>query len=102
VRGQHEDTDLRALAPQLQRRVQALGRVRRRHADVQHDHLGLQVAYEHPQLGDIAGLPGDLEAMPVEQGGEPFPQQHVVLGQHEPRPLRGVRRGSHAGNRQPR
>ena len=65
------------------RGVEALGGVRRRHADVDDREVRLVLATSATQLVGVAGLADDLEAGSLEQAGEPFAEQDVVVGQHD-------------------
>ena len=83
MRGEDEDADLRKLLADRAGRVEPLGRVRRRHADVDDDELGLLLAHERRAARRVAGLADDLEAGPLEQAREAFAQKDVVVGDND-------------------
>lgn len=51
------------------------------HANVDEHKVGAVFARELDQLGAIAGLTQNLEALPGQQAGEAFAEQDVVLGE---------------------
>ena len=73
----------RQLLADRARRVEALGRVRRRHADVDDGELRPLLAHERDELVAVAGLADDLEAEPLEQAREPLAEQDVVVGEDD-------------------
>ena len=81
VRREDDDRRLGQLLPDRTRRVEALGRVRRRHADVDDGEIGTLLANQGEQLVAVARLPDDLEAEPLEQAREALAEQDVVVGQ---------------------
>src|SRR5215831_15639497 len=54
--------------------------MRRRHANIDDDELGLVLTYELQELVGIAGLTDDLEVGPLEQAREPLSQKDVIVG----------------------
>ena len=75
-----DDAGLRELLADRVRRLEALGRVRRRHPNVDDHELGLVLAHELEKLSRVTSLTDDLETGPLEQAREAFTQQDVVVG----------------------
>ena len=67
------------------RRVETLGGVRWWHPDVDDRHLRVDRTDQGEQLDPIAGLADHPEPRTLEQAGQAFTQQDVVVGQHHPR-----------------
>jgi len=59
------------------------------HADVHHHQLWRLRIDKGQELGAVAGLPDNLEPGALEQAGQPFTQQDVVLGQDNPQVAHG-------------
>ena len=83
VLGQHQDGDRRVLAPDDQRRPDALVGVGRRHPDVDDHQVGALLADGPQQLLGVGHGRDDLEAAVGQQLGQALPQQHGVLGDHD-------------------
>jgi hypothetical protein len=70
------------LGPDTAGGAQALVRVGRRHANVDHRDVGLMRADLAEQILAVAGLAGDLEARLLQQPRDSLAQQHRILGDH--------------------
>jgi len=79
MRRQHQDGGLGPLLTDRLRGVQALGRVRRRHADVDHDEVGEEPPDQFQQLGGVTGPAQDLEVGALQQTREALTEQHVIV-----------------------
>ena len=66
------------------RGLQALGGLRRRHPDVDDSQVGPGRTDQGEQPGSVPRLAGDVEPGTVEQAGETFAQQDIVVGEHDP------------------
>ena len=75
-----EDAGFRKLLADRVRCLEPLGRMRRRHPNVDDHELRLVLAHELEQLVRVARLADDLEVGPLEQAREPFAQKDVVVG----------------------
>ena len=84
---EHEDRDLRELGADRLRRLEPLGRVRRRHPDVEHHQVRRARADEPQQLRRVSCQTGDFERRPSEQAGDALAQQDIVVGDHHPNVL---------------
>ena len=84
VLGEDEHADARVRALDRVRGAGALVGEGRRHADVEHHEVGRQRGDRLEQAGRVADRRADLVAGVVEEPGEPFAQQHLVLGDHDP------------------
>src|SRR6185369_2108995 len=82
---QDEDARLRELGPDNPRCLQALGRVARRHPDIDDSQVGLALAHQLDDLGGGARLAHELEAGVLQQARDPLPEEDVVVGQHHTR-----------------
>ena len=99
--GQHQHSDLGELGAEDPGRVQALGRMVRRHPDVHDDQVGMLLPDRRDELRGIARLGGHLEARAIEQAGHALAEQDIVVREDHPgsaaahldhyRPIRGVR-----------
>jgi hypothetical protein len=69
--------------------------MRRGHADVDHRHVGRIGADLEQQLVGGAGLADDLEAGFDEEAGQPFADDHRVVGEDDP-DRRSVRHRRHS------
>ena len=78
------------LLPDLLGGAQALVGVRRRHADVDDRDVRLVRAHLQHQLVGVPRLADDLEAAVLEQPRDALAEEHRVLGQHDPEPLRAA------------
>ena len=56
--------------------------VGRRHTDVDHGKVGLQVSDEREQLVGVAGLGDDVDAALDENAPQSLADEHRVVGQH--------------------
>ncbi len=74
-----EDGDVGQLRADRARSLEALGRVRRRHADVDDRKIGLVQAHEGEEVISVTGLTDDIEAVAVKQTRDAFPHQEVVV-----------------------
>jgi CheY-like chemotaxis protein len=81
--GQHEDADVRVLALELDGRLEALGRVGRRHADVDDDDIGPFGLDGGEQPGCIRALGDDNDAFVGEQPGDPGAHEGRVVDEHD-------------------
>ena len=94
-----EDGDVGQLRADRARSLEALGRVRRRHTDVDDRKIGLVQAHEGKEVIPVTGLTDDLEAVPVKQTRDAFPQQEIVVRDDDPHAARAlvplIRRGHH-------
>jgi hypothetical protein len=68
-------------------RLQALGRPGRRHPDIDDGEVRNRVTDGGEQPGGVGGPADDIHARALEQAGEPFTQQDVVVGQDHPQPV---------------
>ena len=81
VRREHEDPCGGEVLPDDTSGVEPLGRVRGWHADVDDDELRLLFTDQGEQLRPVAGLADDVEAVSLEQAGDPLAEQDVVVRQ---------------------
>ena len=81
---EHEDGCIGVAPSDLERRPQPIVRIRRRHADIHHRHLGLVRRDLAHELRGVARLADDLEAPLFQQPHEALPQQHRVVRNHYP------------------
>jgi hypothetical protein len=81
--GENEDRRLRKLLADLVGGIQTLGRVARRHSDVDDRQLGPVFANERNQLGGIVALARDFKAGTLEQARQPFAEEHVVIREND-------------------
>jgi hypothetical protein len=81
VRREHQDPDLGELVSDDARRLEPLGLVSRRHANVDDHQVGRAVTHPLEQLGRVAGLADDVEPGLLEQARESFAEQDVVVRQ---------------------
>jgi len=58
--------------------------MRGRHPNVDDDELGRVLAYELEELTCVAGLTDDLKTGSLEQAGEAFAEEDVVVGHDDP------------------
>ena len=84
VRGEDEDRDLRQLFADRPRRLEPLGRVGRRHADVDDRESGRSFRTSSIRPVGVARLADDVVAPLAQQSRETFPKQHVVVGDRDP------------------
>ena len=84
VRGEDEDRDLRQLVADRPRRLEPLGRMGRRHPDVDDRNLRLLPSHELDQAVGVARLADDVVAALPQQRGETLAKQHVVVGDRHP------------------
>ena len=70
VSGQDQNADLGTLITDDLGRLQALGRVAGRHADVHHYELGCLITNQCKQPGSVASLPNHLKARTLEQASQ--------------------------------
>ena len=84
VRGQDEDRDLRQLFADRPRRLEPLGRMGRRHADVDDRNVRLLLPHELDQAVGVARLTDDVVAPLAQQSRETLAKQHVVVGDRDP------------------
>ena len=82
VLGQDENAHLRKLALELDGGLQALGRVRRRHPNVDDDGVGPVDAHGCLQSGGVGELGDDFNAFVGEQPGNSGAHQGCVVHQH--------------------
>src|SRR5215467_11734670 len=83
VLGQHQQRHVRELAADDQGGLDALVGVRGRHPDVDDGQFRLVLGHRLEQLGRVRHGRDDLETAVGEHPGEPVPQQHRVLGDHD-------------------
>jgi len=60
--------------------------LRGRHADVDDCDVGAGLPHELGERVGIAGCADDIEAFTFEKARDPFPQENVVLGDHDAGP----------------
>jgi hypothetical protein len=85
MRREDEDAGLGKLLTNRLRCGEPFGGMRRRHADVDDDELGLVLAHEREQFGRVAGLADDLEVAALEQARQPFAEEDIVVCDDDPR-----------------
>src|SRR6188508_1161816 len=78
-----EDADGRVGASDLARRLEALGRVGRRHADIDHEDVRARCADELDEPVDPVGLADDLEPAGSERRRDGLAQEHRVIGEDD-------------------
>ena len=79
VSGQHDDAGVRHLGADHPGGIKPLGLMVWRHANVDDDQVRLAGANELEQLRGVARLTNDLEARPLEQAGDAFAKEHVII-----------------------
>jgi hypothetical protein len=82
--GEHEHADAGPLVADQQRRPQPLIGERGRHPDVDHAHVGDGGGDRPQELLGVAVGRDDLMAGLGQQPGQSLPQQHRILGDHDP------------------
>jgi hypothetical protein len=97
VLGQDQDAGAGMLGTDPLRRHQPFAGVRRRHPDVGHHQIGRFPLHRRMQPVRIARLPGHDKSVLGQDPGQPFAEQHRVVGQHHPDRRRG--RGTSGGRR---
>jgi hypothetical protein len=85
MRGQDEDGDLRQFLVNHPRCLEPLGRVSRRHADVDDRDIRNLVSDKLDQALRVRRLTDDLEAPFAQQSRETLPKQHIVVCDRDPR-----------------
>jgi hypothetical protein len=76
---------------------EAFAGVCRRHPDVGHHQIGFFLLHRRMQPVRIARLPGHHKSVLGQYPGQPFAEQHRIVGQHDPDRRRG--RGTSGGRR---
>jgi hypothetical protein len=76
-----ENPDLRELGPNRARRLEALGRIRRWHPNVDHDKIWAPLAHQVRQPECVPGLAHDVVSGAVQEACDSFAQEDVVVGQ---------------------
>src|SRR5215469_1333385 len=84
VLGQDQHPDLGVGVADLLRRDQALVGVGGRHLDVDDRHVGMFPCHKLEKFLRITGLAGDLDTGVFEEAGRALPDQHGVIGDHDP------------------
>ena len=84
MRREQEDPDLGVLGSDRARGVEALGGLRRRHADVHHDEVGLVLADQVFQFGAVGGLGDDRVAGTGKDPGDALAQEDIVIRYDHP------------------
>src|SRR5690606_42046794 len=84
VLGQHEDADLGPAGADRHGGAEAVVGVGGRHADVDDAEVGAVALDDLDEALGVADGGDDLVAGVVEEADEPGPQQHRVLGDHDP------------------
>jgi hypothetical protein len=79
---QHDDRDLREVPADRLRRVKALGRMTRRHPDIDEGQVRHERSHEREELSRIARLADDVVPGALHQGDEALAEQDVVVGDH--------------------
>src|SRR5262249_39720244 len=82
VLGQDEDADVGQLATDLARGLEPVVGLARRHADVHHSHVGLQLSDLLDELVGVAHLGHDLEPRARQYARDALAHQHPVLAEH--------------------
>src|SRR5262249_32026331 len=80
VRREQQDPDLRELAADSARRLEALPRLRWRHADVDHRKIRCLVAHDLIERVRVAGLADDLVAGVRQEARHPLTEENVIIG----------------------
>ena len=62
--------------------LQALGGMSGRHPDIHHHHIGAGFAHQGEQLDSVADLADDGEPRAVQQAGQTFAQEGLVVSHH--------------------
>src|SRR5690242_17561681 len=81
---QDQHPDVRVGAADLFRRDQALVGMGGRHLDVDDRHVGMFPDHDPEELLGVAGLAGNVHAGVFEEAGCAFPDQHGIVGDHDP------------------
>ncbi len=92
-----EDRDGRMVRPDPAGRLEALGRVGRRHPDVDDREVRALAIDEGQQAGHVIGLADDLEAGGGESRREGLAEEDGIVGEDDPDPLLGRAQGVRVG-----
>ncbi len=84
VRGQNEDRDLRELDADRPRGLETLGRMGRRHTNVDDRDVRSLPAHELDQTVGIGRLADDVVAALAQQSSETLAKKHIVIGDRDP------------------
>jgi signal transduction histidine kinase len=94
VRGQDDDRGGGQFLADHPGRLEALGGMPRRHADVDNRQVGLDGPDEREQPGAVPRLARDLVPGTGEQAGQALSQEDIVVGEHGPRRTRDLGHGA--------
>ena len=81
---EQQDADLRMTLAELLREPCALVGLRRRHADVEHGDVRLELVDPAAKLVRVACLRDDVEPTFRGHPRQPFAEEHGVVGDHDP------------------
>jgi len=102
VLGEDEDANVGMLAFQLDGGLQPFGGVRRRHADVDDDGVGLVGSHCGQQTGGVRELSDDVDALIGQQSGDAGTHEARIVDEHDAQrihrrmmPYRARYRGRH-------